>query len=312
MGKSQNKTRRSSIIITIIYIIIIGLLSSLTIYNFSSISKEESKRNEIKKEYDPIKKEYDSYQESKDKISKEIDDIKDTDNKIIKIKEEVFTLAKQVEEKIKNNETDKKIAYLTFDDGPYYQTDKVLALLKEYKIKATFFTIGAGKEKCFDNKSVSCMETYKKITDANHTIANHTYSHSIFYGLDISVDAFMEQVQKQEDLIKDKTGVTTNILRFPGGSVTAGRLKEGIINRLREKGYGYVDWTSEDGDGRDLTSREQAWNLFTRTIDEDIEVILFHDYDNYRYSILPDAIKYLEEKDYILLPLFYDSVMVNK
>ena len=70
MGKSQNKTRRSSIIITIIYIIIIGLLSSLTIYNFSSISKEESKRNEIKKEYDPIKKEYDSYQESKDKISK--------------------------------------------------------------------------------------------------------------------------------------------------------------------------------------------------------------------------------------------------
>ena len=37
-----------------------------------------------------------------------------------------------------------------------------------------------------------------------------------------------------------------------------------------------------------------------------------HDYNDITYSILPDVIDYLENEGYILLPLFYDSVMVNK
>ena len=45
---------------------------------------------------------------------------------------------------------------------------------------------------------------------------------------------------------------------------------------------------------------------------EDIEVVLFHDYNNITLSILPQAIEYLEKNNYIILPLFYDSVMVNK
>ena len=45
---------------------------------------------------------------------------------------------------------------------------------------------------------------------------------------------------------------------------------------------------------------------------ENIEVILFHDYSYITYSILPDVIKYLEDNNYIILPLFYESIMVNK
>ena len=241
-----------------------------------------------------------------------MNDIKDMDKKIADIKDKVFKLASKVEKKIQNKETDKKIAYLTFDDGPYYMTDSVLALLKEKQVKATFFTIGAGKERCFDKKSVSCMDTYKKIVDSGNTIANHTYSHSIFNGLYSSADNFMDQVNKQESLILEKTGYKTNIIRFPGGSVTAGRLKDSIVEKLREKGYGWVDWTAEDGDGRDLETKEQAWRLLKNELDEGIEVILMHDYNDITYSILSDVIDYLESNDYILLPLFYDSVMVNK
>ena len=246
------------------------------------------------------------------RIKKELNNVKDMDKKIANIKEEVFKLASKVEKKIQANETKYKIAYITFDDGPYYLTDSVLSILKEKQVKATFFTIGAGKERCFDRKSVSCMDTYKRIVDSGNTIANHTYSHSIFNGLYSSVDNFIAQVDKQEALILEKTGYKTNIIRFPGGAVTAGRLKDPIVQKLREKGYGWVDWTCEDGDGRDLETKEQAWRLLKNELDEGIEVILMHDYNEITYSILPEVIDYLESNNYILLPLFYDSVMVNK
>lgn len=227
-------------------------------------------------------------------------------------KEEVFKLASKLEKEILDGKSKYKIAYLTFDDGPYYLTDKFLDVLDKYGVKGTFFTIGAGKEVCYDNYYASCSSTYKKIVDRGHTIANHTYSHAIFYGLYSSKQTFINDVKTQEKLIKNKTGVTTNIVRFPGGSATAGYLKYGIIEELRKMNYGWVDWTAQDGDGGDLKTTTQAWNYFTNSINEKIEVVLFHDYSNITLSILPQAIEYLQNNNYILLPLFYDSVMINK
>ena len=66
------------------------------------------------------------------------DDLNNIDKKTEELKKEVFELASKVEQKIQNKETNKKIAYITFDDGPYYLTDSVLALLKEKKLKQHF------------------------------------------------------------------------------------------------------------------------------------------------------------------------------
>ena len=312
MAKSKRKTRKSTIVLFIITIITVIISSYFTINNINKYNDIKKDKKVLKKDINKIDDDYKVIKEAKDKISKELEDYKDIDSKIVNTKKDVFEKASEVEKKIQDKKTDYKIAYLTFDDGPYYLTDRVLEVLKEKQVKVTFFTIGAGKEKCLDKRSVSCMETYKKETDANHTVANHTYSHNIFNGLYSSVDFFMNQVDKQHNLIKEKTGVEPNIIRFPGGSVTAGKLKDGIAEKLREKGYGWVDWTCEDGDGRDLTSTNQAWNIFTSGIDEDIEVVLLHDYNTYTFELLPKIIDYLEEKNYILLPLFYESVMVNK
>ena len=84
------------------------------------------------------------------------------------------------------------------------------------------------------------------------------------------------------------------------------------LEELKKNNYGWVDWTAQDGDGGNLTSKEQAWSIFTSSINENIEVILFHDYNNITLSILPDAIEYLQNNGYIILPLFYESNMVNK
>jgi len=312
MEESKRQIKGSTIILIILYIIIIGILSLITTFNFIKINELKNKNKDIKLKLETANKELNTLKEEQTVLVTKIDDLNNIDKKTEELKKEVFELASKVEQKIQNKETNKKIAYITFDDGPYYLTDSVLSLLKEKKVKATFFTIGLNKEKCFDNPSASCSETYKKIVDGGHTIANHTYSHLIFNGLYSSVDSFITQVDKQEELIYSKTGAKTNILRFPGGSATARSLKNGIISKLKEKGYGWVDWTAQDGDGGNLTSTTTAWSNFTSSINSDIEVVLFHDYNRYTYEILGDAIDYLEKKDYILLPLFYESVMVNK
>lgn len=313
MERNKRKNKNNYWIIIILSILI--LLSSLCLIFFHQKLQNNIKTaNKLKKEVSLVEKEQNVNIESKTKIEEEINKLKDIDNIIQNEKKEVFANAKELEQLILDKKTNYKIAYITFDDGPYYNTHKVLEVLKKYKVKATFFTIGLDKEKCYDNRNESCQEIYKKEFDNGHTVANHTYSHLIFNGLYSSVNSFINEVKKQENLIKEKTGSTTNILRFPGGSGTAAAygIKNGAIDKLKEMGYGWVDWTAQDGDGGSVSGTDDAWNRFTSSINEDIEVVLFHDYSTVTLQILPRAIEYLQNKNYILLPLFYESVKVNK
>ena len=313
MERNENKARKSLIIVLLVIYIIAIFIST---YFIIAINKEY-KNNKLEKDnLSKTLEEKTSYLEEKNSYQKELKEKLDNLNNISentnKLKEEVFSLASKLEKQIKDGKNTYKIAYLTFDDGPYYLTNQFLDVLDKYNVKGTFFTIGLNKDICFDNTSQSCSGMYKKIVDRGHTIANHTYSHAIFRGLYSSADSFIYQVTLQENKIKDKTGVKTNIVRFPGGSATSGSLKNSIIAKLRSKGYGWVDWTAQDGDGGALANKAEAWKNFTNSINEDIEVVLFHDYNNITLSILPQAIEYLEKNNYIILPLFYDSVMVNK
>ncbi len=66
--------------------------------------------------------------------------------------------------------TDKKIIFLTFDDGPIPEiTEFVLETLQKYNAKATFFCIGENIEKH--------PHILKKIIEDGHRVGNHTYNH---------------------------------------------------------------------------------------------------------------------------------------
>ena len=315
MEKNKSKTRKSLISI-IIFIISFIILSLLIVNNYFIINKVTIKNKQLKANLALLKDDNKKKIENNKLLNDNLDELNKLDDTISITKKDVFNLAKELETKILDNKTNYKIAYITFDDGPYHSTDEVLNILKKYNVKATFFTIGLDKDTCYDNPNYSCYNTYKKIVDNGHTIANHTYSHQIFRGLYSSADSFTYQVKLQEELIQNRTGIKTNILRFPGGINTANALAKShvsnIKNWLKENNYGWVDWTAQDGDGGYLPSYDVAWNNFTKTIDENIEVILFHDYSNITIAMLPEAIEYLEERDYILLPLFYDSIKINK
>ena len=310
MERTKERIRRIFIIINIILTLGFGFL----IYREINFTKEKiNKKEEITKEYQVLMNDTTISEEEIKKVNNNINELEHIDDTIKNLKEEVFKLASNLEQKIQKKETNKKVAYLTFDDGPYYNTYKVLSILKENKVKATFFTTNVNGDKCFDNKNYECHKLYKEYAKANHTIANHTYTHGWNRGLYRSADSFMDAVKKQENLVKSETGLITNIVRFPGGSSTPGKTKGAAMKQaLYKAGYGWVDWSANDGDGKGVSSLDEARNIFKKSIDNPIEVVLFHDYDQKTTKLLPEFIKYLRDRNYILLPLFYESVMINK
>lgn len=312
MDKMESRNNRKN---KLIYFITIPIIFILIITNIYFIKKHYDLNKEIIKNEEKLlilKANYNEINKEKTELEKNIKHLENIDEEINLKKTEYFKNLKTFEDKVVNKEIDYKIAYLTFDDGPYHLTNKYLEVLEKYNVRATFFTIGLDKDKCFDNRNVSCKEMYKKTAKYGHTLANHTYSHLIFNGLYSSTNSFINNVKKQENLIKDRTGITTNIVRFPGGSASAGSLKNSIIKELRTLGYGWVDWTAQNGDGGYVASTADAMNNFKKSINDDIEVVLLHDYSYTTLSILPDMIEYLQNKNYILLPLFYESKMINK
>ena len=86
-------------------------------------------------------------------------------------------------ENIKKHNSDdniKREIYLTFDDGLEQGTEEILELLKEKKIKATFFLIGKRIESFYKRDKTLCLKLLKDIYE-NHAIGNHSYSHANEY-----------------------------------------------------------------------------------------------------------------------------------
>ena len=318
MAKENRRHGKKFIIFEILLLLVI-VGSVVVWFYFNNKKKElEKKNNEINTEYSEKQKELELTEKELSEIEEKIKSYDNLDEKINESRKEYFNTIKKLEDEILAGTSDKKIAYLTFDDGPYYNTYKIFEILEKYDVKATFFLTNINGENCFDKKSVNCYELYKEYAKRGHTIANHTYTHGIFKGLYNNPGTFIDAVNKQHEHIKEQTGgYVTNILRFPGGIPTA-KAKLGangfdqVTQQLREMGYGWVDWTAENGDGKDIQNKAQAWSMLKSYLNDNIEVILLHDYNSITTSMLPELIEYLQENGYILLPLFYESNMINK
>lgn len=190
---------------------------------------------------------------------------------------------------------DKKICFLTFDDGPSKNTPKILDILDRYNIKATFFVIGRGK-----------TEYMKDIVDAGHAIGLHSYSHE-FSQIYQSETAYFEDLQKLSDLVRETTGVTTTLMRFPGGSSNTASKKycNGIMTALtksvEQKGYAYFDWNcdSHDADGATVPA-SQIINSIKRESGAQHLTVLMHDAGAKTSTVeaLPAVIEYLQQQGY--------------
>ncbi len=165
-----------------------------------------------------------------------------------------------------------KTMYLTFDDGPSAEnTDKVLDVLKEKNVKATFFLIGEYVEKY--------PEIAKRIVAEGHTIGIHCYRHD--YGVIYeSKESFLADFQKAYDIIYEVTGVKTKLFRFPGGSVNSynQNVCREIIEEMTKRGFIYFDWNASLEDAAGKYGPEQLIeNARYTTLERKRVVMLAHD-----------------------------------
>ncbi len=106
----------------------------------------------------------------------------------------------------RGNDSKKTIA-LTFDDGPQpIYTENILNTLKENKITATFFLLGANIEKYPD--------LVKQIISENHEIGNHSYSHEKLF---FKKPEFIKNEIRKTDELLESYKIETKIFRPPFG-----------------------------------------------------------------------------------------------
>jgi peptidoglycan/xylan/chitin deacetylase (PgdA/CDA1 family) len=117
--------------------------------------------------------------------------------------------------------TSRKELYLTFDDGPVPgPTEFVLDLLRDHKIKATFFCIGQNISR---NPSI-----FQRIVSEGHATGNHTFDH--VNGWKVATNKYLDNVSACHKLMKD-----TTLFRPPYGRITPSAIR-------KLQGYRIIMW----------------------------------------------------------------------
>jgi len=147
----------------------------------------------------------------------------------------------------------------TFDDGPNAEiTPKILQVLKEENIKATFFVIGKNIEK---NSKLT-----QRIFDEGHVIGNHSYSHLYVFTKKKAIEQFTKGQEEIEKVIKKKP----MYFRPPFGV-----MNPKISNVVQAANCTVIGWDLRSQDGRIRTAQATVNRVKSHL--KKTTVLLFHD-----------------------------------
>lgn len=203
-----------------------------------------------------------------------------------------------------------KTLYLTFDDGPSANTEKVLDILDKYGAKATFFVTGHEPE-----YRPMIAEAYRR----GNTIGMHSYTHD-YATIYQSEDAFFDDLSQVADVVKEQIGYVPYLTRFPGGvSNTVSEsycpgIMTALASDLQAKGYQYYDWnvSSSDASGNHvpvdtIVQSSCAYGSFTNVI------LLCHDSGAKTTTVeaLPQIIEYYQSQGFVCKAIDRSTVVVH-
>lgn len=189
---------------------------------------------------------------------------------------------------------DSKTVFLTFDDGPSSSTSAILDVLKNHGIKASFFVNG--------KSSIFATSWLRRIAQEGHTIGMHSYTHKYTLIYD-SVENFIEDLNKNYLYIKNNTGISPTILRFPGGSINTYNLEiyQSLCAEVLRRGFIYCDWNVSSGDAlKEATTDSIVDNVINGvSLCWGPSFVLMHDNGNNELvQALPKIIDKLKAKGY--------------
>jgi peptidoglycan-N-acetylglucosamine deacetylase len=172
---------------------------------------------------------------------------------------------------------------MTFDDGPSSEnTPRLLEMLKQRNIKATFFLIG--------QNAASNQDIVRRILADGHEVGNHSWTHPQLSKL--SDDRVTAEITKTQDAIKEASGYTPTLLRPPYGAITP-RQREWIANRF---GLNIILWSVDPFDWK-----RPGASVITQRILSQVRpgaIILSHDIHKQTVDAMPATLDGLIAKGY--------------
>lgn len=174
---------------------------------------------------------------------------------------------------------ERKIVYLTFDDGPSFSnTDSILNILCQSNVKATFCIVGSN--------AVRNKGTMRRIKNSGMGILPHCNNHD-YKQLYSSTENYIDDLDKCMESINSTIDEkrTYNMVRMPGGSSNTVCNSEVLCNiksYLKERNINYLDWSIDCGDTNKITV---ACSTIKQNVESvcgknTIEVVLMHDLEN--------------------------------
>lgn len=225
------------------------------------------------------------------------------------IQKEPVTTETEEPEMDKDKEDTARKVYLTFDDGPGVNTDKILDILAEYDVKATFFVVGKEDE--------ASKDAIRRIVAEGHTLGMHSYSHK-YAELYASEESFKADFEKQRTYLEELTGISCRFYRFPGGSSnTVSNVDMQLLaDYLDSQGVVFHDWNIASGDGgrKILDVDTLVRNSTADVVNWKRAVVLLHDSAEKSTTVdaLPRIIETIQAmEDTVLLPITENTVPVQ-
>ena len=180
---------------------------------------------------------------------------------------------------------EKKIVYLTFDLG--YEagyTSKILEILKNNNVKATFFITAH-----YVNTQPDLV---KQMIDEGHIVGNHTVNHKSMPSC--SLETINKEVMNLHSAISEKFGYEMKFIRPPKGEYSERTVA--YTNTLGYKtvmwSFAYDDW-DENKQGREEYGRKKILENVHNG-----EIMLLHATSKDNANILDDVVKQIKQMGY--------------
>ncbi|MGW5277638.1 polysaccharide deacetylase family protein [Streptomyces sp. NPDC004044] len=178
-----------------------------------------------------------------------------------------------------------KCVALTFDGGPSLTTPRLLDILKQEDLHATFFVQGKGH-------IAKYPEILRRISEEGHEIGNHTWNHEDL--TDIDVDDARQELTRTQGAIEKITGARPILMRPPEG-----RTNRTVAKICRDLGLAQVLWSVT---AKDYETTDSAL-ITERVLDQTHRdgVILLHDLHKGTVPAVPGIIKALKQRGYTIV-----------
>lgn len=190
--------------------------------------------------------------------------------------------------------TNKKLVSLSFDDGPCEESLKILDVLKEHSVKATFFCIG--------NKIEGNEAILKRMDVEGHLIGNHSFSHTILFDLK-GTHGFVKELSVTSEIIKNVIHKSPLFFRPPYGVTTPA-----LSRAVKKLAYSTIGWNIRS---LDTTIKDKAHVL--QRIQKRLKpgsIILLHDTISNNAELVNELVKYLKSENYSIVSL--DTLIQQK